>query len=191
MSSARQTNARALSTLLCYTISKHYVLSSICSSKTSHGLLLDSFQRNVCVLSKTSSHPSASAKPPLMRQLPENITWHNILSKETRHSHFNWQSAFVPAYCGRSTCFLDLWGIHWRFVSKDYFVTVNLNWAKLPEDIFFKYMPENFLKMPEESFECCRGNWQHVLAIYLLYVTACHSTPWWQHYKTELNVLFQ
>lgn len=94
-------------------------------------------EKRVCSQQNIFS-PSASAKHPLIRQLPENITWHNIVSKETRNSHFNRQSAIVAAYCGRSTCLLDLRGIHWCFVSKDYFITPSTyNWAKLPEDIFF------------------------------------------------------
>jgi hypothetical protein len=44
---------------------------------------------HLSALTKISSHISASAKHPFIRQLPENITWSNWVSNETRNFHFN------------------------------------------------------------------------------------------------------
>jgi hypothetical protein len=73
-----------------YLFQTSHVLSSIQSSKTSHALLLDSFQKNhMSVLSQTSYHMSAWAKPSSHKTFYKKNHVTHSLSKETRNFHFN------------------------------------------------------------------------------------------------------
>ena len=71
-----------------YTLSKH-VLSSFSSSKTSHALFPGSFQKNTMSFPiEITSHVSASAKHPLVRQFQVKHYSTQLISKNPPNFHF-------------------------------------------------------------------------------------------------------
>lgn len=67
-------------------------------------------KHNVAFLSTTSSHISASAKQPIIGQLPEEkkITWRSWVSKETRTFHF----FLFPSLSLQCMCFFFFFFLH-------------------------------------------------------------------------------
>jgi hypothetical protein len=71
-----------------YTLSKH-VLSSFSSSKTSHSLFPGGFQKNTMSFPiEITSHVSASAKHPLVRQFQVKHYSTQLISKNPPNFHF-------------------------------------------------------------------------------------------------------